>query len=1400
MSLKKASRTKSLSLSGDDFPLRPAKPKAAFATAKRPEDTMKIMKFIDDNVIGKGVAFLGPFGRRKVVYADYASSGRSLQFLEDYINKEVLPAFGDTNCISAVTGLQSHLYDNEARDLVRAAVGATPEDDVVFCDNPAERLCFLLTNSSIQFCDNNNSGRSMPPILFVSTSEPIRNLKPWLDAGWHVERIAKNHEGFLDLVDLEKRLLQYSEAKRLMVGMFSGASRLTGILADDVATTILLHQYDALSIWDHSVAASCAPIVTNPVLPGAQKDSLFFHCNRMIGGVQAPGVLIIKKRLIENSVSLLADTVGVVGAVRAGLVLQLKESLGVQAIMNRMEKICKQMLAHVRTIPEITLLGPPCTTAKRLTTLCFMVHHPRGAFLHHRFVVAVLNDVFGVQATADNMIADLLGINPQLAVEYEKILNDDSLKASSIHPGYVRITLPFFMTETEVAFILEALKMVATEAWKLLPQYEVDDNTGEWRHHSNSLAKERKWLGAIRYTDGKMLFSDRRISGPGTFPQSYSDCLQTARNLFNRSRKMALRSASDEIILKLPHAAVENLRWYMLPGEAHELLLGHSHRVKNSVPFDPSRVPENPSLLMIHRHHSLSALDIKRFKSRSLPASPLQLSIRRQHSVSPQQSHSPTPTPTSSPPTVRFSLGGEVGSYSPPPQVTNLVVNESSTSRNRCNSWSSPMNTVVLRSPTGSSPEPAKSGSTATTSSDQGVVFGGGGSSYTILAPQARYSLGWTQQVQQRQRQLLNNSTQYPTIYGRTLSLSESRTLTSPVSTIAPLVVRSKQRSCSCSSQTDLSIGSAEALADNSRRASPAPSLPNLRTGSCSENVEDIQAYVKEVTKELATEIKSEIREVISKVEDVLESTDSLDMSGAAFSSLGNISFNDSKRDSISASDVVDYLKEFSKGMMIEVKSEIRDAVNAVDEMISPENYLGPRKNSPPDIMKTAGGTGGPKLLIKQRYSDITPDLRRPKSADSDKHRSESFPRPNAPISAVLTAPSAESSAPTFPYTGAIAKTSAGDFKSTMSSQDSGINMCFSEHEEKLKSALGASAKDRNRTISAQLESERCQPEVLASQRRVVSESAAPTGSSVEIPSTATVSTDHTRLPSTPEVELATNSSSANNGAKSPLIRQQNVLKSSPSQDIDSDQCSPDVIKWHNLPKDIWKQAAEALDDFDMIRDGDRILVCLSGSSSSLCLLHLLRQFVRARHLSKVQLATVSIGDCGVDPRALMLYLRELGVEFFYEQNETPENLQEKLTSIAQRKGYNVLAQGNTLDKLADRFLVSLLYQGKLCPMQAITRNSCPSSGQEVRIIRPLLYIRERTLDDYAASKALPSRPSRLFTRPPDAANSILRVQEATNPAVYGNIRTALKPLLALRLDSMKTTYESLRASLVTRD
>lgn len=45
-----------------------------------------------------------------MVYSNYEVSGRSLQFFEDYITKEVLPAFGDIGSVSSVTGLQSRLY------------------------------------------------------------------------------------------------------------------------------------------------------------------------------------------------------------------------------------------------------------------------------------------------------------------------------------------------------------------------------------------------------------------------------------------------------------------------------------------------------------------------------------------------------------------------------------------------------------------------------------------------------------------------------------------------------------------------------------------------------------------------------------------------------------------------------------------------------------------------------------------------------------------------------------------------------------------------------------------------------------------------------------------------------------------------------------------------------------------------------------------------------------------------------------------------------------------------------------------------------------------------------------------------------------------------------------------
>jgi len=81
----------------------------------------------------------------------------------------------------------------------------------------------------------------------------------------------------------------------------------------------------------------------------------------------------------------------------------------------------------VRTIPELILLGSSSQNVKRLPIFSFMVRHPRGTFLHHNFVCAVLNDVFGIQARGGcactgRYAHDLMGIDRELAKEYENVL------------------------------------------------------------------------------------------------------------------------------------------------------------------------------------------------------------------------------------------------------------------------------------------------------------------------------------------------------------------------------------------------------------------------------------------------------------------------------------------------------------------------------------------------------------------------------------------------------------------------------------------------------------------------------------------------------------------------------------------------------------------------------------------------------------------------------------------------------------------------------------------------------------------------------------------------------------------------------------------------------------------
>ncbi|CAH3196907.1 unnamed protein product [Porites evermanni] len=284
-----------------------------------------------------------------------------------------------------------------------------------------------------------------------------------------------------------------------------------------------------------------------------------------------------------------AGTPAIVGAIRAGLVFQLKQEIGSAAIMTREEDLCRRALLAWNNNENLVLLGN--TAVARLPIFSFLIRHPiSGLFLHHNFVCALLNDLFGIQARGGCACAgpyaqNLLGINEELAREIENLILEDS-RLDRVHlrryheysereilrPGFVRLNLPYFMSDDSVEFVIKAVKMVAEHGWKLLPQYMFNPETGEWKHRKHQVFRDRKWLGSITYSEGHMTYPSSPACAEGA-PSSHTECLKNAEEILQKATlNRAINSVCDQTLFLAEEG--EKLRWFLLPSEAAQLLNG----------------------------------------------------------------------------------------------------------------------------------------------------------------------------------------------------------------------------------------------------------------------------------------------------------------------------------------------------------------------------------------------------------------------------------------------------------------------------------------------------------------------------------------------------------------------------------------------------------------------------------------------------------------------------------------------------------------------------------------------------------------------------------------------------------------------------------------------------------
>jgi len=499
-------------------------------------------EYLRQQIVGVDSTFETPFGERLMVYCDYTASGRCLRFVESYL-QSLQRVYANTHTEDDITGRSMSQLLHEAEEAIKTSVNAGPQGRIIACGTGAtgaiDKLQQIIgvtmapaTRRNLGDLLDDEVLKKTQPVVFIGPYEHHSNELSWRQSLATTVQVRLDAAGHLDLSHLEELLQDPKYSGRQLVGSFSAASNVTGIKTDVPKVAALLHKYGAMACFDYAACAPYVDIDMNPEPATAGEDpsidAVFISPHKFLGGPGSSGVLVFNERIYDRtlppSVSAggtvdyvgmndqdfisrieereKAGTPGVLQTLKAGLVFQIKDAVGVDTIAKREHEYTCRALSSFSENESIEVLGNPDPCC-RVGIISFNVRDTTGKYLHHKFITVLLNDLFGIQSRAGCSCAGpyghrLLDIDEDTSEKYRAAVQQGHC---GLKPGWCRVGLHWVMDDAEVDYVIDAVHFLARHGHHFLGLYDFDLDTGTWVHKYAASTLPQFSLGAALSND-----------------------------------------------------------------------------------------------------------------------------------------------------------------------------------------------------------------------------------------------------------------------------------------------------------------------------------------------------------------------------------------------------------------------------------------------------------------------------------------------------------------------------------------------------------------------------------------------------------------------------------------------------------------------------------------------------------------------------------------------------------------------------------------------------------------------------------------------------------------------------------------------------------------------------------